>query len=90
MKYEFHPEAEVDFVETVLDYETEALGLGGRFAAEVERAIEHLLKHPKIGVPDDPHPTWPRGTRRAGGTHCSRAPGGVNVESVRTSLAVAA
>ena len=28
-------------------------GLGGRFAAEVERAIEQLLQHPKIGVPDE-------------------------------------
>ena len=52
MRYEFHPEAEVDLVETVLYYETQALGLGGRFAAEVEHAIEQLLKHPKIGVPD--------------------------------------
>ena len=29
MKYEFHPEAEVDLVETVLYYETQALGLVG-------------------------------------------------------------
>ena len=26
--------------------------VGGRFAVEVEHAIEQLLKHPKIGVPD--------------------------------------
>ena len=52
MRYEFHPEAEVDLVETILYYETQALGLGDRFAAEVEHAIEQLLKHPKIGVLD--------------------------------------
>jgi len=33
MRYEFHPEAEVDLVETILYYETQALGLGERFAA---------------------------------------------------------
>ena len=52
MRYEFHPEAEVDFIETVLYYETQAPGLGGRFAAEVEHAIEQLLMHPKIGASD--------------------------------------
>ncbi len=53
MRYEFHPEAEVDLVETILYYETQALGLGERFAAEVEHAIEQLLKYPKIGAPDE-------------------------------------
>jgi toxin ParE1/3/4 len=53
MRYEFHPEAEVDLVETILYYETQALGLGERFAAEVQHAIEQLLKHPKIGAPDE-------------------------------------
>ena len=53
MRYEFHPEAEVDLVETILYYETQALGLGGRFVSEVEHAIEQLLKHPKIGAPDE-------------------------------------
>lgn len=53
MKYEFHPEAEVDLVETILYYETQAPGLGERFAAEVEHAIEQLLKHPEIGAPDE-------------------------------------
>jgi len=53
VRYEFHPEAEVDLVETILYYETQAPGLGGRFAAEVERAIEQLLGHPKIGALDE-------------------------------------
>ena len=52
MRYEFHPEAEVDLVETILYYETQALGLGERFADEVRRAIEQLLRHPKTGAPD--------------------------------------
>jgi len=52
MRCEFHPEAEVDLVETILYYETQAPGLGERFAAEVEHAIEQLLTHPKIGGPD--------------------------------------
>ena len=53
MRYEFHPEAEVDLVETILYYESQAPGLGERFATEVRHAIEQLLKHPKIGAPDE-------------------------------------
>jgi len=53
VRYEFHPEAEVDFVETILYYETLALGLGERFAAEIQHAVEQLLAHPKIGAPDE-------------------------------------
>jgi len=52
MRYEFHPEAEVDLVETILYYESQAPGLGERFAAEVRHAIQQLLAHPKIGAPD--------------------------------------
>lgn len=53
MRYEFHPEAEVELVETILYYETQAPGLGERFVAEVWRAIEQLLIHPKIGAHDE-------------------------------------
>jgi toxin ParE1/3/4 len=53
MRYEFHPEAEVDLVETILYYETQVPGLVARFATEVEHAIEQLLLHPKIGAPDE-------------------------------------
>jgi toxin ParE1/3/4 len=53
VRYEFHPEAEVELVETILYYETQALGLGERFAAEVEHAIGQLLKNPRIGAPDE-------------------------------------
>ena len=52
MRCEFHPEAEVDLMETILYYETQAPGLGERFAAEVQHAIEQLLIHPQIGVSD--------------------------------------
>lgn len=53
MRYEFHPEAEVELVEIILFYESQAPGLGERFAAEVERAVDQLLKHPEIGAPDE-------------------------------------
>ena len=53
MRYEFHPEAEVELVEIILFYESQAPGLGERFAAEVRRAIEQLLKHPKLGALDE-------------------------------------
>ena len=53
MRFEFHPEAEVELVETILYYETQAPGLGELFAAEVEHAIEQMLEHPKIGAPDE-------------------------------------
>ena len=51
--YEVTPEAEVDLVETIIYYETQALGLGERFAAEGQRAIEQLMLHPKIGASDE-------------------------------------
>lgn len=52
MRYEFHPEAEVDLFEAILYYETQAPGLGEKFAAAVQTAIEQLLTHPRIGTPD--------------------------------------
>ena len=52
MRYEFHPEAEVDLLETILYYETQAPGLGEKFAEEVRLAIEQLQAHPRIGTPD--------------------------------------
>lgn len=52
MRYEFHPEAEVELLETILYYETQAPGLGEKFAQEVQRSIGQLLAHPKIGSAD--------------------------------------
>jgi plasmid stabilization system protein ParE len=52
MRCEFHPEAQVDLIETILYYESQAPGLGERFATEVRHAIDQLLQHRKIGSPD--------------------------------------
>lgn len=51
MNYEFHPEAEVEFIEEAARYESEVPGLGVRFGAEVNRAIELLLANSGIGAP---------------------------------------
>lgn len=53
MRHEFHPEAEVDLIETILYYESQAPGLGERLAAEVERSIAQLLRNPGIGAQDE-------------------------------------
>jgi plasmid stabilization system protein ParE len=53
MNYEFHPEAEQEFIETAAYYQTEVPGLGTRFGAEVNRVIELLLVNPGIGAPID-------------------------------------
>lgn len=55
MRYEFHPEAEVDLIETILYYETQAPGLGQRFAAEVQHAIERLSDHQLLMNARDAH-----------------------------------
>jgi plasmid stabilization system protein ParE len=53
MNYEFHPDAEQEFIETAAYYQTEVPGLGTRFGAEVNRVIELLLDNPGIGAPID-------------------------------------
>jgi hypothetical protein len=53
MRYEFHPEAEVEITESAARYEAEVPGLGLQFATEVERVIELLLERPKLGAPVD-------------------------------------
>jgi hypothetical protein len=50
MKYEFHPEAELELYEAALRYESEVTGLGVRFGSEVERVISLLLEHPGMGA----------------------------------------
>lgn len=50
MRYEFHPEAELELYETAQRYDAEISGLGIRFGDEVERVIELLLEHPEIGA----------------------------------------
>lgn len=54
MKLEFHPEAEMELIETAAHYELQVPGLGERFEAEVRRATEILLEHPEIGASADP------------------------------------
>ena len=53
MIYEFHPDAEQEFIETAAYYERNVTGLGERFGREVRHAIERLLDHPEIGAPLD-------------------------------------
>lgn len=49
MLVEFHPDAETEFIESALFYESRVVGLGHRFILEVEYHIELLLNHPEIG-----------------------------------------
>jgi plasmid stabilization system protein ParE len=49
MRLEFHPEAELEFIEAAAYYERQVPGLGGRFGSEIRRAIDLLLDHPEIG-----------------------------------------
>ena len=49
MIYEFHPEAEQEFIEAAAYYEQNVTGLGERFGSEVRRAIERLLEYPESG-----------------------------------------
>ena len=51
MNYEFHPEAEQEFIEAAARYDLEIRGLGTLFSSELERVIELLLKNPKVGAP---------------------------------------
>ena len=51
MNYEFHPEAEQEFLEAAARYEAEVGGLGERFGAQVYRVIELLLENPELGAP---------------------------------------
>jgi toxin ParE1/3/4 len=54
MNLEFHPEAELELIETAEYYESQVPGLGERFESEVRRAIDLLLAHPEIGSQADP------------------------------------
>lgn len=53
MRYEFHPEAEQEFIEAAAYYERNVTGLGERFGSEVRYAIERLLEYPELGFPMD-------------------------------------
>jgi len=49
MRLEFHPEAELELIEAAVHYELEVPGLGKRLEAEIRRATDLLLQHPKMG-----------------------------------------
>jgi plasmid stabilization system protein ParE len=49
MKLEFHPEADLELLDTAFHYDLEIPGLGERFGAEVKRITELLLEYPIIG-----------------------------------------
>jgi len=51
MEWEFHPEAEAEFIESAAHYEGEVPGLGHRFGRAVREALELLLEKPEIGSP---------------------------------------
>ena len=46
MSYQFHPEAEVEHLETVAYYETQQPGLGASYLAEFELALEQACEAP--------------------------------------------
>lgn len=48
MKYELHPEAELELYEAAWHYEALVPELGRRFADEVERVIQLLVDHPEL------------------------------------------
>jgi plasmid stabilization system protein ParE len=49
--YSFHPEAEAEFVEATLFYESRVKGLGRLFSAEVQRVISLICRYPDAGAP---------------------------------------
>lgn len=55
MRLEFHPEAELEFIEAAVYYETQVLGLGECFESEIRRATDLLLDQPGVGLPANPN-----------------------------------
>ena len=52
--YSFHPEAETEFVDAALFYESRVEGLGRLYAAAVSRIISFVREHPDAGAPVQP------------------------------------
>ena len=50
MNVTFHPGARADLDEAVAYYEGEQPGLGGELQAEVEHAVQRILKYPESGT----------------------------------------
>ena len=55
MRLEFHPEAELELIESALYYDTQVPGLGERFESEIRYATDLLLDQPEIGTLVDPN-----------------------------------
>jgi plasmid stabilization system protein ParE len=49
MRLEFHPEAELELIESAVYYEKQVPGLGERFESEIRYATDLLLDQPEIG-----------------------------------------
>ena len=50
MRLEFHPEAELELIESAVYYEKQVSGLGERFESEIRYATDLLLDQPEIGT----------------------------------------
>lgn len=46
MKYEFHPAAESEHLETIVYYESKAAGLGAAYLTEFQSTIHRILREP--------------------------------------------
>ena len=53
MRYEFHPQAEQEFIEAAAHYEQNITSLGEHFGSEVRRAVDRLLEYPELGTSID-------------------------------------
>ncbi|MDD3883751.1 MAG: hypothetical protein PHW66_02345 [Gallionella sp.] len=47
MIYEFHPEALYEFQESAIFYSSQQPGLGDRFIAAVQSAVDHIVSSPE-------------------------------------------
>lgn len=48
MNFRFHPEAQVEYEHSALYYESQQVGLGGRYIDSVESAVESILSSPEM------------------------------------------
>lgn len=46
MRYEFHPDARVEYLKAVAYYNERQAGLGTRFTVEIERTIQRIVEAP--------------------------------------------
>lgn len=55
MRLEFHPEAELELIESAVYYDKQVPGLGERFESEIRYATDLMLDQPEIGPLVDPN-----------------------------------